>query len=365
MSAALSSAPLTGGQACTDGAKLRCLRFAEWPTRDRDIWQVNGVPGEPWDDPRPADHLKPVSLEKYQRGYGRWLTFLAGRGALDPDAAPADRVTPRLVWTYVRDLHRRGNMPSTIIGRVGELHMAMRILAPDVDMAWIRRPRGRSIYATLVKRRRTLLVPDAFVLKRWARDIMAAAERDLDDPRNQAAFRDGLLIGMLASRARRIRSMTGLRSDQDLVFRDGGFEVELEENQVKTKCPDWFPVPAHLTRAVQLYLDVVRPALLGDRQSDRLWISVRGTPLVQMSIQVMVHRRTKKRFGIGFGPHRFRHAIATTAALRGSDQPHLGAAVLNISSSVADGHYNRARQIRSSLDHEALLEQRMQELGVE
>ena len=361
MTHSVSSLPPSRGR---DGDKLRCLRFAEWPALDREAWRANGTPGEPLDDPRPADGLSPVSLQKYQDGYSRWLTFLASRGALDPAMMPAGRVTRRLVWAYLRELHGRGNMPMTIIGRIAELHMALRILAPDVDMSWVKRPRGRTVYTMLVKRRRTLLVPDAFVLAQWARDVMAAAEKDLGEPRNQVAFRDGLLLGILASRARRIRSLTGLRVDHDLTFRNGCFEVDLEEDQVKTGRADWFPLPMHLTQPMRLYLDVVRPALLGHQRGNRLWISIKGTPLVQGSIQVMIQRRSKARFGIGFGPHRFRHAVATTAALRGSDQPHLAAGMLNISDDVERKHYNRARQIRSSLNHDALLEQRMRELGI-
>lgn len=348
-----------------DEAKQRGLRFADWPVQDRETWLANTVPGDPFDDPRPADHLRLASLMRYQKSYGRWLTFLRDREALDPDTSPVARVTPRLIWRYLLELRQRGNAPATITGRFSGLHMALKILFPEVDMAWIMRPRGHSVTALVPKHRRSLFVPDSSVLVQWAQDVMTAAEQDLGTPSNQAAFRDGLLLGMLTARARRIRAMTALRVARELVFCNGGFEIDLTGDLVKTGRDDWFPLPAYLTRPMQLYLDVVRPALLGRQQSDRLWISVHGTPLVQSSLQVMIYRRTKKRFGVSFGPHRFRHAVATTAALRASDQPHLAASVLNITRDVADRHYNRARQVQSSLAYEQVLEQRRRALNVD
>ena len=41
----------------------------------------------------PAAYLRPGSLRKHAAGYGRWLAWLAATGRLDPDAAPASRVT--------------------------------------------------------------------------------------------------------------------------------------------------------------------------------------------------------------------------------------------------------------------------------
>ena len=347
-----------------DDVKLRCLRFEEWPALDRQTWTASTTPADAFDDPRPADHLQPASVLNYQQGYGRWLTFLADCGELDPNAVPIARVTRRLLWAYLLELRQRGNAPATIIGRFGALHMALRILAPDTDMAWIKRPRGRSVHTLLSKHRRRLLVPDSGVLAQWAYDVMATARQDIGASSNQVAFRNGLLLGLLAARARRIRAMAGLRVGQELVFCNGGFEIDLTEDLVKTKREDWFPLPGYLTSPMQLYLDVVRPRLLGGQQNDRLWISIKGTPLRQGSLQNMVLEYTKERFGTAFGPHRFRHAVATTSALRASDQPHLAAGVLNITSKVANRHYNRAMHVQASLAYEALLMRRMQELGI-
>jgi hypothetical protein len=59
----------------------------------------------------------------------------------------------------------------------------------------------------------------------------------------------------------------------------------------------------------------------------------------------MICVRSKARFGVTFGPHRFRHAIATTAPLRDPTTPGLGASVMGISVAVNEAHYNRANQV--------------------
>ena len=54
---------------------------------------------------------------------------------------------------------------------------------------------------------------------------------------------------------------------------------------------------------------------------------------------------TRKRFGTGFGPHRFRHAIITCAHLHLADQPGIGAGLLGITPAVAEQSYCLAGQV--------------------
>jgi hypothetical protein len=56
-------------------------------------------------------------------------------------------------------------------------------------------------------------------------------------------------------------------------------------------------------------------------------------------------RAPPSRVGIAFGPHSFRHATATTAALEAPAHFRLAAGGLNIASEVTEVHYNRAGQI--------------------
>jgi hypothetical protein len=50
-------------------------------------------------------------------GYGRFLSFLAGTGNLDPTAFPAERITRPRVEAYVPHLRER-NHSSTVAARI-------------------------------------------------------------------------------------------------------------------------------------------------------------------------------------------------------------------------------------------------------
>jgi site-specific recombinase XerD len=213
-------------------------------------------------------------------------------------------------------------------------------------VSWVRRPDGVSIHALLPKQQRVLLVPESDVLFDWGIEMMDQAT-SVEGEGTAGAYRDGLLIALLASRGRRLRSMSLLRVGRELIQRDGRFRIELTLDQVKTDKPDRFDLPDALTPHLRHYLDSVRPALLGRQAEEAVWISTTGRPMSDLAIQGRILRLTKKRFGISFGPHRFRHAIATTATLRAPENPGLAAGLLGISPAILEQHYNRASQCQA------------------
>ncbi len=103
-----------------------------------------------------------------------------------------------------------------------------------------------------------------------------------------------------------------------------------------------------------------------ERSCDAFWLDKYGEPLSAGNIADMIHRQSKRSFGMSFGPHRFRHAMGTTAPLTDPAHPGVAAAVLGISSHMVEQHYNRASQadVAESF-HASLREQRahLQSLG--
>ena len=341
----------------------RCWKLELWPAADCESWLLNCSPGDPFDDPRPGAALREASEEKIRKGYGRWLAFLSANTWLDPAQSPIERVTRDRLRAYLRELLRCGNAPYTVMGRFAELRMALQIIAPGADVSWVARPHGVSVRQLLPRTRRSILVPDDAVMLQWALSLMdgaaaAVTKADLEQ------YRDGLLLAMLASRARRLRSMTLLRVGHELVWKDGRYRIELAPDQVKTGKPDRFDLPDCLTPYVRHYLDVVRPALLGRAQHDALWINGKGGSWTAKGIQHRVVKRTRDRFGRGIGPHRFRHAVATGAALRDPGHPGVGAGVLGISKEVVLEHYNRAGQIGAAMRYDELIDGRRRTLGL-
>lgn len=339
-----------------------CWPIAQWPELDQAAWTLGCTPGDPFDDPHYGATLRPDSLAKTVKGYGRWLSFLASRGWLDPLVPPQRRVTRARLRAYFHALRKAGNADYTIIGRFAELAMAMKVIAPDEDTSWIRRPDGVTVYALLRKRKRTLMVPDVAVLYAWGIEMMDTADAAPTPARQLVAFRDGLLIAMLASRGRRLRSMALLRVGHELVLRGGRYRVELTPAQEKTKKRDCFDLPKELTPYTRHYLDIARPALLDGRCHDMLWVRTGGDPLTAKAIQDRMTKLSLRRFGVRFGTHRFRHAIGTTTPMRDPTHPGLAAGVLGISAAVLELHYDRAGQAMGAAAMDQAIRQRCRRL---
>jgi len=190
--------------------------------------------------------------------------------------------------------------------------------------------------------RRALLVPDSGVLFEWGVDMM-------DTALSARVYQDGLLVAVFASRGRRLRSMALLRVGHELIRRGDHYRIELTPEQVKTDKRDCFDLPAALTPYVRHHLTAVRPALLRGQLHDALWIGHRGEAWAASGIQHHIRVLTRKRFGLSFGPHRFRHAIATTATLRDPAYPGLAAGLLGITGQVVEEHYDRASQSQAAM----------------
>jgi site-specific recombinase XerD len=339
--------------------EIRCWRIPEWPLEDQRLWIENCKAGDPFDDPHYAPTLRSATRDKTAKGYGRWLCFLASNGWLDKSGPPLDRVTRPRLRRYFQELRAAGNADHTIIGRFDELCRAMRILAPHRDSSWIRKPTGVTIYSLLEKNRRTVLVPDAEVLLAWGYSMMDQANTKTRRRDQLIAFRDGLLLTLLASCGRRLRSISLLRLGRELVRGTVCYRIELCPDQVKTNRADCFDLQPELTPYIDRYINDVRPALLGDARYAALWISARGGIWTAKAIQNQVLAHSRARFGTAFGPHRFRHAIASTAPHLDPSNPLLAAELLGISRETVQESYNRAGSARAATAYEKCLARRI------
>lgn len=333
-----------------------CLKPHLWPERDRQLWAAACSHGSITADGGEAAHLRVDSQRKIQKGYGVWLSFLIAQNWLQAEEAPAQRVTKARLAAYYAQMQALNRRPYSILGRFMELHMAMKAMAPDHNMGWILRPNGVSIRQMLNPAPRAMIIPDAKILFKWGLKLMDTARLDAPHRLGIVQFRDGLLIAMLAARGRRLRSMSLLCIGQEFVHCDAGYRIELKPAQVKTNKTDCFSLPTKLTPYIDRYLDSVRPALLGEQAHNALWVGINGEALSAKGIQHMICTRSKDRFGVSFGPHRFRHAIATTIPLRAPQTPGLAATLLGISKDTIEAHYDRASQITALELYHSILE---------
>jgi integrase len=289
-----------------------------------------------------------------EKGYGRWLAWLASKGLLDGRVAPGDRIIRDRVRTYVADLERE-NASGTVIARLIELKIMAGIMEPGRDWSWIYR-RASAIRArhkpARPKRHRLVDITRLFDL---GIDLMAAAENESTRLRRFKAYRDGLMIALLASRALRLRNLTGLILGRTLVRRSDGWWIQIPAVETKTKDPIEMPWPEMLTSHLKTYLRDHRAGIVALRSfgsgasCDALWLSMHGSPMTDNAIYIGIVARTRERLGQPINPHLFRDCAATSIAIE--DPAHVGIASRLLghrTGSTTERYYNQARSIEAS-----------------
>jgi hypothetical protein len=292
----------------------------------------------------PAARYATTSLDKAGEGYGRWLGFLAWHGLLDPGAAPAERATADGVGAYVDELVALGNADHTVVGRLQELQIALRILAPGQDFGWVTRPGGVPVRQLLEMERRILPVHHSRKLYEWGMRMMERATTLSGAQRRRVALRDGLMIAILAARAPRLRSLAGMRLGRHLLREaDGRWRLVLDESDIKTGRPLEYLLPDGLGPWVDRYVAVERAEWLRGRAMDAVWVNWRGEPLGIRGVEKRIRWWSAKEFGAAgnFGPHRFRHCLVTTGPAEDPEALDVTAPILGITPEVGRKHYDR------------------------
>jgi integrase/recombinase XerD len=332
----------------------RCLPLTVWPAGDSTSWAAATCPGDLLLDGGPAAQLRPGSLRKRAAAYGRWLGWLADTDRLDPDAAPAARVTRAAVAAYVADL-RRVNAPLTVLGRIADLAAVLRWFAPELDWSWLRaivaRLRGR--VGTAPQDRKRARLRSGQELLALGRRLMATAvtATGLSQRRRARRYRDGLMIALLAARPLRLANLVQLMLGRELVRRGEGWWLEIPGADTKTGAPLELPFPDELVPALEAYLSTWRPQLARPGRStgcSALWLSNRGRGLSDQQAYSQIVAHTRAAFGQPVNPHLFRDTAATTLARDRPAQVRLAAPLLGHRSyATTERYYNLAR------DHQA------------
>ncbi len=127
----------------------------------------------------------------------------------------------------------------------------------------------------------------------------------------QTAFRDGLIIALLALIPLRRRTLAALRIGKHLVRSGDVWVLDIPAEDIKTKRPTEYPMSAELSERIDFYVNHIRPQTPGAETHDYLWASSRSRPMGDRSIYNSVRRRTRKALGFPVNLHRFRRAAAT------------------------------------------------------
>ena len=329
------------------------LPMDRWPPQLRLAWQqaTTRRPG-PFRKDGGGVRRTLATLQKSESGLRRWLGFLHRLDQLNADAPPDHGLTPELLDRYFAHLMACGNSDRSLVGRFEELKLAFELIYPGCNFAWLTRPQGTPLTQLLPMRTWPRFVPSSAELLEWADELY----RQGIDKRNARVrctqIRDALLIGVLAARAPRVRALSLLRLGVHVVRNSDGWLLDQDASITKMRDAILLPLPLELGVMADRYVSTERPRLLRGQTSDAFWISYCGAPLVRTSISGLVWRRTLERFGVGFGPHRFRASLTTTLALESPSASLDASAILGHSPKVSLSSYNRATGLRAGHRHQ-------------
>ncbi|HEY1413394.1 MAG TPA: hypothetical protein VGF36_14710, partial [Rhodopila sp.] len=217
--------------ATAPAVRMGRLPLAAWPTVDAALWATacNPMPGPFSQTPQRSA----ATYRMYAQGYAGFLWHLQRQGQLDPAETPAQRVTLERLGSYHDHLVRSGVADYTLVARFDTLRGALRLMCPEDDFTVITRPGNVSIRQTLQMNRRPRFVPDSRHAELWAETLFHAA-LDLPDPaQRQKQVRDAALIGIIVSRAPRLRTVAGMRLGHNLRRRGENWELFFEAGLMK------------------------------------------------------------------------------------------------------------------------------------
>ncbi len=292
-----------------DPARKR-KRLPEWPEADRAAWErairigrlrVRGGLAAKWREP---------TQRKVISAYGRYLTFLERRDWLCDAQGPGDRVTIDWIEAYLNELQQQDVAPLTISGLILDLAELLRVTAPGFDGKW---------------------------LYDLQSDIAADAE-----PRRDKRPK-------LRQRPLRLRSFTAIRLGIELRRTGAHYELVLGADALKTGGYYDASLPAAFTPLIERYIGEIRPALLRGRESDKLWVTTKGTDITQYMIYIRLRELTLRELGVAINVHMLRDCMITAIA---SDDPAnimIGMAMLqHRSPGSMTKHYNQAKQVEAA-----------------
>jgi integrase len=335
---------------------VRSLKVAEWPAADRLAWEEACRPSIRLARGGLASHLKPVTRDDLAKRYGLFLDYVYRSRGLEAGAQAACSVLPEYVSGYIAEL--KGRVSSvTCYGNIYKLRRMAELLAPDEDFAWLReleqelcfdmRPAAK--FHRIVDSDR--LVAAGITLMTEAQDA-----RSWTKLRRARAYRNGLMVALLACAPIRLKNFTDLSIGRTLIRNKNRWWICLPAKDTKNGRPDERPMPKFLTGYIDEYLDLFRPAF--GTSGQHLWVSSGGGPLSYIACERIVTETTRQTVGTSICPHLFRSCAASTAAFYKGDEPNLASALLqHTDRTVTEQHYNRARASNYARTFSLLIEE--------
>ena len=274
--------------------------------------------GDRFDERGRGAHLADHTRLDLRRAYARFLTFILECHPERLGLAPQQRIDHETTKEYVA--WRRRRRPGIGMGiEIHHLHGAFRLICPQTDWSWFLTIATRMV-ATTPKKPPLHNQVTSERLYALGIELMdrAAAQSDAAGRTSKAhaiAYRDGLLIALMAVNPLRRRTAVALRLNSHLVKAGDLWCLDIPATDTKNRRPLDYPIAEQLSARIDHYLNRFRGHLPGADQHNGMWASNRGRPLSSDALYAAVCKRSEKALGIRVNPHRFRHAAATLLSI--------------------------------------------------
>ena len=330
---------------------LLVMPFKDWPTKDKNAWAQAIREGDVLDGQGPATHWRPATMKSAIEHYGRWLSYLSRHGDLDTTASPESRITKDRVRGHIDELRARV-APRTVVSSLVGLKVTIMAMAPDQSWRWLMDVCNRlNVQSKPSKDKRLKMRSTNEIIAHAIQELDRLSATALSLRIERVAFRDTLMIGLIAMRPLRLKNFTGLILGKTLLHEGDRWRINIEGEDTKNGDPLSFDVPDLLQPYLEAYLTRVRPVFLAkaDQDVDALWLGFEGAPLTYHSIYCRMVLVTQKWFGRGINPHLFRDCAATTMSNVSAADALASTALLGQRDyTTTERYYIRANQLDAS-----------------
>jgi integrase/recombinase XerD len=246
-------------------------------------------------------NYSPATIAAYCRSLERFGAFLTESGAGRAEAGDLAAVTSQQIHNYQRDIFYR----PTIHGTTRSPKTQNQLLVAVKNLFAFLREEGfitRDPTAELHYAREPQTLPRNILTPQEARRVIEAA-----DIQTVIGFRDRTLLEVLYA--------TGIRKGELLALTAGNVNLEeelLRINHGKGAKDRVAPLSSVACRFLETYLNAIRPRLLRNRATDRLFLSSQARPLGRTTLDAIISKYAKlARIGKRVTCHVWRHTCAT------------------------------------------------------
>jgi integrase/recombinase XerD len=330
---------------------LIVMPYKDWPETDRKAWETAIESGDVLDGQGLAAHWRPATRKANVGHYGRWLAYLENAGRLNPSNLPAARVREDDIKNYIDSLKIRV-APRTLVSSLVGLKVMIKAMAPGMSWRWLAdvcNALNRTCIA--VKDKRPRMLPTDVIAERALNELDRLSTGAINRRILRVAYRDNLMLALLALRPIRLTNFTELRIGTSLRRASGDWLIDIPGEETKNKDPLLFEVPAVIQPYLEAYMDRIRPIFLSTaaNSSEYLWLGYEGKPLTAHSVYLRFIFLTARLFGHSINPHLLRDCAATTLSTRSVDDALSAAALLGHRSfSTTERYYVRANHLAAS-----------------